>query len=148
MNILDQELSAVQKEFLAYWRKQAGGRIAPGRQDFDVLDVPTLMPHVIIFDILSDPLDFRYRLVGTTVREMSAEDYTGKKLSEFDGRGPGSKIWTVLETVRVSQKPAYHSIPYVGPKEDFLKLNDLFLPFVDDNMETSMILLVSYFLPK
>ncbi len=146
MDISDQQLSSVQRDFFAYWRKQAGGRIAPRRQDLDVLDVPTLMPHVIIFEILRGPLDFRYRLVGTAVREMSTREYTGMKMSEIDGRGPGSEIWSILDTVRVSQKPAYHSIPYVGPKKDFLKLNDLFLPLVDDNMETNMIMLVCHFL--
>ena len=148
MDIPDQQLSPEQRDFFAYWRKQAGGRIAPRRQDLDVLDVPTLMPHVVIFDVLRDPLDFRYRLVGTAVREMSTREYTGMKMSEIDGRGPGSNIWSILDTVRVSQKPAYHSIPYVGPKKDFLQLNDLFLPMVDDNMETDMITLVSHFLPK
>jgi hypothetical protein len=148
MDISDQQLSLVQREFLAYWRRQAGSRIAPRRQDFDVLDVPTLMPHVIIFDVLRDPLDFSYRLVGTVQREMSSRDYTGMKMSEIDGRGPGSGIWSILDTVRVSQKPAYNSISYIGPKKDFLKLNDLFLPWVDDSMETNMIIIVPYYLPK
>jgi hypothetical protein len=148
MDISDQQLSPEQGNFLAYWRKQAGDLIAPRRQDFDVLDVPTLMPHVIIFDILRDPLDFRYRLVGTVQRQMSAGEYTGMKMSEIDGRGPGSGIWSILDTVRVSQEPAYHSIPYVGPKKDFMKLNDLFLPWVDDDMQTSMIIVVSCYLPR
>ena len=148
MNISDQDLSPVQREFFSYWREQAGGRIAPRDQDIDVLDVPTLMPHVVILDILRDPLDFRYRLVGTSVREMSSANFTGKKFSDFDGRGPGSKIWTILDSVRVSQKPAYYSIPYIGPNKDFLKLNDLFLPLLDDNMDTSKIILVSYFQRK
>jgi hypothetical protein len=148
MDIFDQQLSSVQRDFLAYWRKQAGDRIAPRRQDFDVLDVPTLMSHVIIFDVLRDPLDFRYRLVGTVQREMSSREYTGVKMSEIDGRGPGSKIWSILDTVRVSQQHAYHSISYIGPKKNFLKLNDLFLPWVDENMETNMITVVSFYLPK
>lgn len=148
MDISDQQLSLVQREFLAYWRRQAGGGIAPRRQDFDVLDVPTLMPHVIIFDVLRDPLDFRYRLFGTVQREKSSRDYTGMKMSEIDGRGLGSKIWSILDRVRVSQKPAYHSISYIGPKKDFLKLNDLFLPWVDDSMDTNMIIIVSCYLPK
>lgn len=145
MDIPVQQLSLAQKEVFTYWRRQAGDRIAPRRQDLDVLDIPTLMPHVIIFEILHDPLDFRYRLFGTAIREMATKDFTGSKMSEIDGRGPGSKIWSLLDSVRVSQKPAYHSIPYVGPKKDFLRLNDLFLPLVDDNMETNMIMLISHF---
>ena len=113
-----------------------------------MLHIPTLMPHVIIFDVLGDPLDFRYRLVGTVQRKMSSREYTGMKMSEIDGRGPGSGIWSILDTVRVSQEPAYHSISYVGPKKDFMKLNDLFLPWVDADMQTSMIIVVSCYLPR
>ena len=148
MDVSDREMSAVQRDFLAYWRRQAGDRDAPRREDFDVLDIPALMPHAIIFDVLADPLDFRYRLVGTFQRKMSAREFTGMKMSEIDGRGPGSGIWSILDSVRVSREPAYHSIPYVGPKKDFMKLNDLFLPWVDDDMQTSMIVVVSCYLPR
>ena len=148
MNFSDRELSSEQRQFLAYWQEQSGNQIAPRRQGFDVLHVPTLMSRVVIFDVLRNPLDFRYRLVGTVVREMSAREYTGMKLSEIEGRGPGSTIWSVLDEVRSSREPAFRSIPYIGPKKDFLKLNNLFLPWVDDNMETDMIVLVCDFVSK
>ncbi len=148
MDFAEHNLSPVQQEFLAYWRQKAGDQIAPRRRDLDVLDVPKLMPHVIIFDVLSDPLDFRYRLVGTTVREMSRNDYTGLKLSEIDGRGPGSKVWSMLDQVRENQKPAFYAVEYMGPKRDFRKLDDLFLPLVDDRLETDMIMIVTSYQRK
>lgn len=148
MTIPDQQLSPVQRDFLAYWRRIAGDRIAPPRKAFDVLHVPMLMPHVVIFDVLSDPLDFRHRLVGTAVREMFYRDHTGMKMSEIEGRGSGSVIWSMLDSVRTSRQPAFDSVPYVGPKKDFLRLNNLFLPFLDDDMLTAMIIVVSYFRPR
>ena len=146
--ISDLALSPVQRDFLAYWRRIAGDRIAPPRKAFDVLHVPMLMPHVAIFDVLDDPLDFRHRLVGTAVREMFYRDLTGVKMTEIEGRGPGSVIWTTLDSVRTSRQPVFDSIPYVGPKKDFIRLNNLFLPFLDDSMRSSMIIVVSYFLPR
>jgi PAS domain-containing protein len=143
-----EELSSIQKEFLAYWREMAADRAAPRRQDIDVLDVPKLMPHVIILNVLEDPLDFQYRLVGTAQREMSLLDYTGMKMSEIDGRGPGSGIWSILDNVRVGQKLEYLSIPYIGPMKDFVTLKDLFLPLVDDNLKTNMIIIVSHYIRK
>lgn len=148
MEISDQNMSDEQREFLAYWRGKAGDEIAPRRRDFDVLDVPMLMPHAIVFDVLTDPLDFRYRLVGTLQREMSTRDYTGMKMSEIDGRGPGSGIWSILDEVRTSKTPAYHSIAYVGPKKGYMRLNDLFLPWLGDDMETNIIIIVSWYVPK
>jgi hypothetical protein len=148
MDISDRELSAVQKDFLAYWRRQVGDRAAPRRADFDVLHVPTLMPHAIVLDVLADPRDFRYRLVGTVQRNMSSRDYTGMKMSEIDGRGPDSAIWSILDSVRASREPAFHSISYVGPKKDHMKLNDLFLPWLGDDGDTDMIIVVSCYVPK
>ena len=148
MDISDKDLSPVQREFLAYWRAKAGDRVAPQRQDLDVLDVPTLMPHVIIFDVLNDPLDFRYRLVGTVIRDMSSKDYTGMKMSEIEGRGPESTVWSLLDQVRLSQMPAHNAIDYVGPKKDIRKLSDLFLPLVDAYGETNMIVIVTSFTAK
>ena len=63
MDVSDRELSPAQRQFLAYWQEQSGNQIAPRRQAFDVLHVPTLMSRVVIFDVLHDPLDFRYRLI-------------------------------------------------------------------------------------
>jgi hypothetical protein len=147
-DFLGQELSPVQRDFLAYWRRQAGGRIAPSRGALDVLDVPTLMPHVIFFDVLHDPLDFRYRLVGTAVRAMSVRDYTGMTLREIEGRGPGSQIWLFLDGVRIGRAPVCHSVPYVGPKKDFVTLHNLFLPLVDEAGKTDMVVVVSHFQPR
>jgi stress response protein SCP2 len=69
-------------------------------------------------------------------------------MREIEGRGPDSQIWLFLDSVRVSQKPAFHSVPYVGPKKDFLKLENLFLPVVDETGETDMIIVVARFVPK
>lgn len=148
MDISDQDMSDVQREFLTYWRGKAGDEIAPLWRDFDVLDVPTLMPHAIVFDVLADPLDFRYRLVGTFQREMSTRDYTGMKMSEIDGRGPKSRIWSILDEVRESKTPAYHSVAYVGPKKEYMRLNDLFLPWLGDALETNTVIIVSWYVPK
>jgi len=148
MDISNQDLSDVQRDFLAYWRRKAGDAAAPRWQDFDVLDVPILMPHAIVLDVIADPLDFRHRLVGTLQRDMSTRDYTGMMMSEIDGRGPGSRTWSILDEVRTSRAPAYHSITYVGPETGFRKLTALFLPWLGDDGETNTIIIVSRYLPK
>lgn len=142
-------LSGVQQDFLAYWNRQAGSRFAPLRRDIDVLHVPLLMPHAIFFDVQRDPLDFKYRLFGTAIRNMTIRDFTGMKMSEIEGRGPGSQIWTFLDEARAGREPVFHSVPYIGPKKDFVNLNNLFLPVLgDDGGETVMIIVVSHFTSK
>ncbi|MHA1570610.1 MAG: hypothetical protein ACTSWM_02215, partial [Alphaproteobacteria bacterium] len=41
-----------------------GERPFPSRADPDPLDIPHLLPAVSLVDVLTDPIDFRFRLVG------------------------------------------------------------------------------------
>ena len=139
------DLSVNQKAVLNYWQSKKKGTLLPSRENLDILDIYKEMPNVVIFDILSDPLDFKYRLVGTVVTENSFNDFTGKTLLQMEGKGPGSKIWNMLDAVRVEKKEIYKEVPYVGPKEYMLRSTLIFLPLVDEVNEVNMILLVAEF---
>lgn len=143
------DLSDSQKSLLDYWtqwRGRHGG--LPGRNDMRVQDIGSHMAFVVIFDVLSDPLDYRYRLIGTMVREHSRADFTGKTLRQMEGKGPGSKIWGFLDQVRSEKEPLFREVPYVGPKELFLRSTLLFLPLASDHESPDKIFLVSHFISK
>ena len=54
------ELSAPRlRQAFAYWRGKLAGRAMPARRDIDPVDVPTLLPYVMLVDVLPAPLDFR-----------------------------------------------------------------------------------------
>ncbi|MFC4348825.1 PAS domain-containing protein [Kordiimonas lipolytica] len=143
------DLSRIQNLLLDYWKDwHANHGGLPARRDLDVRTVGKYLPHVVIFDILDDPLDFHYRLVGTEVRAHTHGDYTGMKLSEMEGKGPGSKIWEFLDTVRTSKEPLFREVPYVGPQKAFLRSTLLFLPLANDHQTPDKILLVSNFISK
>jgi len=129
------------------WRDKNAGAL-PSRRDMDVRDNRRHFPYVVVFDILSEPLDFRYRLVGTAVRENTYGDYTGKTLREMDGKGPGSKIWEFLDTTRLSSDLMLKEVPYVGPNQTFMRSTLLFMPLADDNRNPDKVFLVSNFISK
>jgi hypothetical protein len=54
----------VLEELHAYWLSRCRGRAFPARADIDPIDIPSLLEHLLLVDVLRDPLDFRYRLVG------------------------------------------------------------------------------------
>jgi hypothetical protein len=56
--------SAVLEQLFAYWSSRRRGRPFPARADIDPIDIPSLLEHLLLVDVLRDPLDFRYRLVG------------------------------------------------------------------------------------
>ena len=124
----DYPLSAAQKEVLEYWYSKSNASAPPRRSDIDVLDLRLHMPHIMMFDVERDPDDFRYRLVGTRVRENSFEDYTGKYLSELEGKGPDSQIWKLLSECRDRGEPMCCAVPNVGPFSAIRRASALFLP--------------------
>jgi hypothetical protein len=74
-----------------YWRaiQPSPGRL-PGRRHFDPMAVPKLLPNIWLLDVLSDPLRFRYRLVGTYMVTAFGRDVTGLWFHEiYPQFGPG-----------------------------------------------------------
>ena len=82
-----------------YWQSKRSGDAPPFTDSLDPLEVPRLLPHLMLKDVRRDPWDFRYRVVGTTVREHSRHNWTGKWMSEVDGQGEGSTVFRVMRWV-------------------------------------------------
>jgi hypothetical protein len=68
--------------FLRYWLSLKRPEGLPGRQHFDPLDIPDLMPRVWMLDVLREPLRFRYRLAGTKAVEALQREVTGRMFEE------------------------------------------------------------------
>ena len=50
-----------------YWEKIRGKFPMPSRADFDPVDIPRLLPHIGLADIVQPGPRFRYRVVGTAM---------------------------------------------------------------------------------
>jgi hypothetical protein len=68
--------------FFKYWLSLKPSHGLPGRQHFDPLDIPDLMPRIWMLDVLREPLRYRYRLVGTKEAEIFRRDVTGEFFDE------------------------------------------------------------------
>jgi hypothetical protein len=67
---------------LKYWQSRRGNRWAPSRSDIDPVGLRTLLPYIYLIDVLPAPRQFRMRLVGTNVRELAGQDFTGRLIDE------------------------------------------------------------------
>jgi hypothetical protein len=65
-----------------YWDGKRAGRSMPSRDDIDPLDIRDCMPSLIICDVETAPLRFRYRLIGTRLTELVHRDVTGRYMDE------------------------------------------------------------------
>lgn len=78
--------------------------LLPGRVHLDPLDIPAILPWIILFDIGQGPADTRYRLIGTRIVERVGRDFTGRLLSEGYWGYDTSKVledyWAVAQAGR------------------------------------------------
>jgi hypothetical protein len=95
--------SAIVRVAVEYWDSKRTGDAPPDRESFDPVEVPRLLPHLMLKEVRRDPWDFRYRVIGTVVREHSRDDWTGKWMSEVSGQGEGSTVFRVMRWVSEGQ---------------------------------------------
>jgi hypothetical protein len=69
-------------ELVEYWRSVLRDRTMPARRDIDPVDLNRLLPAVFLINVHTDPLRFRWRLVGTRIGDVEHREYTGKWLDE------------------------------------------------------------------
>jgi hypothetical protein len=76
--------NAILAAFVDYWNAKRGDREMPGRQDIDPGEIPQLLPHLTLIDVLEGGARFRYRLVGTAVVDAFKRNHTGHHVDEID----------------------------------------------------------------
>ena len=84
----------------------------PARGDSDPLDIPRLLPYVYLVDVLDDPPDFAYRLLGTDVVANTKTDFSGRKLSDIKDEGTQGRLIEIYRAVRDTREPSIDRIRY------------------------------------
>ncbi len=136
---LDDATDIVSRGYL-YWCEKAHGQIAPKWADIDPAEIVELLSHIVVIHVLREPLDFVERITGQTIIENSFRNGMHICYRDFDGRGPGSAIWAIMETVTIEKKPSFQQVPYVGPNQDFLQLQTVVCPISDDRLKVNKLL--------
>ncbi|MGO8918746.1 MAG: PAS domain-containing protein [Stellaceae bacterium] len=76
--LLDKIETPCLRRLYAYWDERRQGREFPARSDLDPLDFRYALGHVMLLDVLGDPLRFRFRLHGSVLAQRAGYDMTGK----------------------------------------------------------------------
>lgn len=120
----------------AYWQKQAGDRALPFFGDIDPIDIPTLMPHVTIGEVIDrKTMSIRVRLFGTALAQVTGEDRTGMILTE-NGDGAESPVhqemllrWRFLAIKCIEEeRPLFTTRLHSNPSREFLTTHTAILP--------------------
>jgi len=112
-----------------WWRKtrEAKNGALPGRADVDPAALKNLLAHIALVDVLRDPLDWRYRLVGTQLVEVMGGARTAIE-------GSVMLMTRLLET----RAPLAFSGTLYWLEKDYVSFTALVLPLSNDGTEIDM----------
>ncbi len=128
-------------ELHEYWQKKhPSAGFLPSRACMDPLDIPALLPWLILFELGERPEDVRYRLIGTKVVERIGKDLTGCRVAEGywgeQSREIVERYWRVAQT----RLPEFSLRRVRGADGNWHEYEFLLLPLASDGVTVDMLL--------
>ncbi len=126
--------SALIRQFYVYWRSKCREGAIPRRADIDPVEIPKLVPNLLIADIEYKPFRVKYRLVGTNVVEATGFEFTGRYLDEIvlaDDEGPFLECY---RTACDSRLPVQTRIKWHLGDDTVREYDICILPLSDDGI--------------
>lgn len=123
-----------------YWNDKKYARKAPARCDIDPLDFVEILPNILMYDVLREPLDFRMRLFGTRLVSVSGRELTGKMLSEIFPNDAEGKFRKELTEICETFEPSLACYDGRWMSKDFVSYERLILPLSEDNIDVNILL--------
>jgi hypothetical protein len=129
-------------EYLA--SKAPPGKL-PGRQHIDPLEIPDLLPYVMLIDVMAQqvgPPRYRLRLVGTEVVKIQGSDNTGRYVEDVLTATEGEAIRSGYDEILRSHQAEYHSGVVATPGREHVAYERIAFPLAADGEHVSMLILV------
>ncbi|MEZ5829752.1 MAG: PAS domain-containing protein [Dongiaceae bacterium] len=126
-----------------YWRSKRAGRRMPARSDLDPSEIKSLLPTMILVDVVYDvagKADFIYRLLGTREVEIRGENPTGKRVADAYFGPSVENVLGCYQSVVDRREPYLDDDYYVRDGDYYADEANIFLPFSNDGQHVNMIL--------
>ncbi len=94
-----------------YWLSRCQGRPFPPRADIDPVDIPALLEYLMLVDVLDEPLDFRYRLVGGHIVAQTGRSLQGQTMRAMIADGHPLERALQEKAMRVGEEVVRGSAP-------------------------------------
>lgn len=130
-----------------YWQSRRGAQAFPARADIDPVDIPALLEHLLLVDVLQDPLDFRYRLVGGHIVHHAGHNIQGKTVrgllegENSPDRSVQAKAMDLGKMVSDHKEPVFAQLRYhSGTSNSEKLLHMVLLPLGEQGGGVNMVL--------
>lgn len=132
----------------AYWQRKATGRRMPSRAQLDPIEIPKLLPHVMLVEVAADGR-YRYRLIGTENERAQGINATGAFIDEVL-KGPEYKahVLGLYDKVVRERRPIYSEMLFLSPEIGAIERHTkvLFMPLSDDDEAVNLVFVMQIFL--
>lgn len=128
-------------EIHGYWTAKRGDRFAPRRADIDPVDLVGFLPRIMLADVRTDPLEFRYRLSGTGIGNVHGQEVTGRSPRDLAPPAFGDLIHGHYCAAVARRAPMIHLIMLDG-RDSTRSYARLILPLSEDGSAVTMLMTV------
>jgi hypothetical protein len=128
------------RELYDLWLEGRGGGIAMPRAALDPVDIPHLLPHLILSDVADGGRSIFYRLVGTDIVNAHGFDYTGKTIQQLTSGSTREFTYELYATVVNDAVPVYSEGRFRWAGREYRRTKRLHLPLTRGGTEVDMVL--------
>ena len=114
----------------------------PSRQDIDPLDIPDLLPHIAMYDVVRTDADmrFRIRLFGTANVQLMGSDCTGQFLDQQLKAQDSARVLASYRQVADKGRPHLWRSFLVTPGREHVRYERLLLPLAGDGRTVDILM--------
>jgi hypothetical protein len=124
----------------AYWESRRGDRPMPARADIDIVQIPTLLPYLFLIDVLDAGRDFRFRLAGTHIRDVTDDEVTGQHVGEAFPPDFGAEVRRIWSKVVEKRRPVCGRGRLWVPGREHVTWEGVAMPLAEDDGVVNMLL--------
>jgi len=122
-----------------YWDSKRNGRKMPSRGDLDPGEMTEWLSDTLLADVTYDPLDFRFRLVGTNIAIHYGVDVTGRCLRELDLDQVAEQVFAEYALTVTTGEPTWFEDDFVSNSGKRMHYERLLMPLSDDGKTVNML---------
>lgn len=128
----------VLRQVYLYWESKRNSRTYPARADLDPIEVPLLLPHLVLIDIRRDPFDLIVRLAGTHVVRGIGREVTGLRMQELPTADVASLIDAYASVAADGQARRIQSTCFIPP-DRWPQVDRVVMPLARDGQTPDML---------
>lgn len=120
-----------------YWRGKCRDGVLPRRRDIDPTEIPRLLPHLLITELVDGGTRLRYRLAGTAVVAAYGGELTGKHCDEVCSPERRASIVAQYRLICERKRPLLLRHRYLSSSQVPLVCHRLVMPLSEDGKTVS-----------